>query len=93
MIESDDLAFRLFTMASTAKEKPANMPQKAPLVIEFEKSKSGITSTTPQKTVNATKISMGFSFSLKKKGSIKVTNNGNVENVTRPTATLESCIE
>ena len=45
------------------------------------------------KTAPAIKISMDLNFSLKHRGSRKVTNKGKVEKVTRPTATLDIRME
>ena len=88
-MESQVLAFLLLTRAKIAKVKPEIIPKKPPLVILFEKLKSGITRRIPTKTAPAIIMSAVLSLSLKNKGSRKVTNKGNVEKVTRPTATLE----
>ena len=88
-MESQVLAFLLFTRDRIAKVKPEMIPKNPPLVISFEKLKSGITRRIPIKTAPAIIISIVLSFSLKNKGSRKVTNRGKVEKVTSPTATLE----
>lgn len=88
-MESEFSVFFLFTSAKRANVKPEMIPEIEPWVILFEKSKSGITRTMPVNTVHAIKISMAFNFSLKNKGSRKVTKRGKVENVTRPIATVE----
>ena len=88
-MESEILAFLLFTRAKSAKVNPEIIPKNPPLVILFEKLKSGITRRIPIKTVPAINMSVRLSFSLKNKGSRKVTNKGKVEKVIRPTATLE----
>ena len=88
-IKSDTLAFRLFTIANNAKVNPEIIPKNPPLVILFEKSKSGMTRRMPIKTAPAIKMSIVLSLSLKNKGSKNVTNKGKVEKVISPTATLE----
>ena len=88
-MESEILAFLLFTRAKIAKVNPEIIPKNPPLVILFEKVKSGITRRIPIKTMPAIIISIILSFSLKNRGSRKVTNKGKVEKVTSPTATLE----
>ena len=88
-IESDVLAFFLFTSAKRAKVNPEKIPAIAPLVILFEKLNSGITKRMPIKTTAARITFLSFNFSLKNSGSIKVTKSGKVEKVTRHTATLD----
>lgn len=78
-MESEILAFLLFTRAKKANVSPEMIPKKLPLVILFEKLKSGITRRMPIKTVPAMIMSICWSFSLKKSGSKKVTNKGKVE--------------
>jgi len=88
-IESDVLAFFLFTSARRAKVNPEKIPAIAPLVILFEILNSGIINRMPIKTTAARIMFLISSFSLKNSGSIKVTNKGKVEKVTRPTTTLD----
>ncbi len=73
--------------------KPANTPMLPPLVMLFEKSSDGMTKKVPISIRQAKKISFLYSFSLKKTGSKNVTNKGNVEKVSKPTATVEIWIE
>ena len=69
------------------------VPQNAPWVTRFWKSYDGTIKTRPIRTAAATNISKAYNFSLKKYGSIKVTNRGKVENVSKPTATVDIWID
>ncbi len=92
-MESDTLAFLLLTSVKSAKVNPAIIPKNPPFVMLFARLKSGMTKRMPEKTAMAVRMSVGFSFSLKNRGSRNVTNKGKVENVIRPTATLEIWME
>ena len=88
-IASEILAFLLFTRDKKAKVNPEIIPKNPPFVILSEKLKFGITRIIPRKTAPAINMSANLSFSLKNKGSRKVTNKGNVEKGISPIATLE----
>ena len=92
-IESDVSLFFLFTSVRRAKVNPEKIPAIAPLVILFEILNSGIINRMPIKTTAARIMFLISSFSLKNRGSIKVTKSGKVEKVTRPTATLDIWME
>ena len=64
-----------------------------PIVVWFAMENSGIVMSTPIKRTIALTILCFFSFSWNTKGSIKVRNNGKVENVIVPIATVDTCID
>ena len=83
------LTYFLLIMVRIENVNPDRVPHSTPLTISEDILKDGSINIIPRKVTNARKIFLITIFSLKKRGSSKAVNMGNVEKVMRPMATVE----